>query len=227
LRQLAQVKAAKTAAAAAVLLLSCCHSHSLVKRAMHGTRMMGWQEIRQFYGREVVNLRNEGRWVFLNTLFSVSEAVMYMQVRVMGWGGGAGWVYAPAGNAAQLQCCTVCHTFGTMCLGSLGSARLLLAAHVLPAVMQGEHSASPVALVETCRKLQSFLMPVLLDLALLPCCCCCCCCCVQLVDRLDQGAFSSGAPGQLTYQGLYRLVSKALYRAHVEGKLKREIIQVG
>jgi hypothetical protein len=31
----------------------------------------------------------------------------------------------------------------------------------------------------------------------------------------------------MTYQGLYRLVSKALYRAHVEGKLKREIIQVG
>jgi hypothetical protein len=129
--------------------------NSLVKRAMHGTRMMTWQEIRQvssrlyqlrqyryvrstarwrslslsdsqdlvqcyqlccptaqagsvaanifcflpylfsswcaaaaaaaallvqFYGREVVNLRNEGRWVFLNTLFSVSEAVMYMQV---------------------------------------------------------------------------------------------------------------------------------------------------
>jgi hypothetical protein len=49
---------------------------------------------------------------------------------------------------------------------------------------------------------------------------------LQLVDRLDQGAFSSGAPGQLTYQGLYKLVSKALYRAHVEGKLKREIIQV-
>jgi hypothetical protein len=53
---------------------------SLVKRAMHGTRMMSWQEIRDAYGREVVNLRNEGRWVFLNTLFSVSEAVMYMQV---------------------------------------------------------------------------------------------------------------------------------------------------
>lgn len=50
---------------------------------------------------------------------------------------------------------------------------------------------------------------------------------VQLVDRLDQGAFSSAAPGQLTYQGLYKLVAKALYRAHVEGKLKREIIQVG
>ena len=26
---------------------------SLVKRAMHGTRMMGWTEIRQSYGREV------------------------------------------------------------------------------------------------------------------------------------------------------------------------------
>jgi hypothetical protein len=27
-------------------------------------------------------------------------------------------------------------------------------------------------------------------------------------------------------QGLYRLVAKALYRTHVEGKLKGEIIQV-
>ena len=61
------------------------NANSLVKRAMHGTRMLSWQEIRDAYGREVVNLRNEGRWVFLNTLFSVSEAVMYMQV-------GGGWV---------------------------------------------------------------------------------------------------------------------------------------
>lgn len=30
----------------------------------------------------------------------------------------------------------------------------------------------------------------------------------------------------MSYQGLYKLVSKALYRTHVEGKLKREIIQV-
>eukprot|EP00798_Chlamydomonas_sp_ICE-L_P002059 gene2059-18237_t len=52
----------------------------LVKRAMHGTRMLGWQDIRALYGRETVNLRNEGRWMFLNTLFSVSEAVMYMQL---------------------------------------------------------------------------------------------------------------------------------------------------
>ena len=31
----------------------------------------------------------------------------------------------------------------------------------------------------------------------------------------------------MTYQGLYRLVAKALYRTHVEGRLKAEIIQVG
>lgn len=47
---------------------------------MHGTRMQSWSQIRDQYGRELVNLRNESRWVFLNTLFSVSEAVMYMQV---------------------------------------------------------------------------------------------------------------------------------------------------
>jgi 5' nucleotidase family len=51
-----------------------------VKRAMHGTRMLSWAEIRRTYGRDLVSLRNEGRWQFLNTLFSVSEAVMYMQV---------------------------------------------------------------------------------------------------------------------------------------------------
>lgn len=96
----------------------------LVKRAMHGTHMLSWQEIRESYGREIVNLRNESRWVFLNTLFSVSEAVMYM----------------------------------------------------------------------------------------------------QLVDRLDQGAFQVGV-GSMGYPALYQLVSKALYRTHVEGKLKAEIIQ--
>ncbi|MEW5300941.1 MAG: hypothetical protein WDW36_003832 [Sanguina aurantia] len=97
----------------------------LVKRAMHGTRMLSWSEIRELYGREVVNLRNEGRWVFLNTLFSVSEAVMYM----------------------------------------------------------------------------------------------------QLVDRLDEGKFVSSGSA-VSYQQLYGLVAKALYRTHVEGKLKSEIIQV-
>jgi hypothetical protein len=50
---------------------------------MHGTRMLTWQEIRQQYRREKVELRNESRWVFLNTLFSVSEAVIYMQVSAL------------------------------------------------------------------------------------------------------------------------------------------------
>lgn len=51
-----------------------------VKRSMHGTRMMSTGEIHEVYGRELVILRNETRWTFLNTLFSVSEAVMYAQV---------------------------------------------------------------------------------------------------------------------------------------------------
>ena len=55
----------------------CCR---YVKRAMHGTRLLSWQELRETYGRELVNLRNEARYGFLNTLFSVSEAVMYCQV---------------------------------------------------------------------------------------------------------------------------------------------------
>lgn len=95
-----------------------------VKRAMHGTRMLSWSEIRTTYGRELVNLRNESRWQFLNTLFSVSEAVMYM----------------------------------------------------------------------------------------------------QMVERLDQGA-SLGPGVPQTYPALHALVGKALFRTHVEGKLKAEIIQ--
>ncbi len=41
----------------------------------------------------------------------------------------------------------------------------------------------------------------------------------QMVDRMDQGLL----PAQVvpnTYDALWRLVSKALYRTHVEGKLK-------
>lgn len=34
----------------------------------------------EVYGRELVDLRKETRWEFLNTLFSVSEAVAYMEV---------------------------------------------------------------------------------------------------------------------------------------------------
>nr|GLL24948.1 5'-nucleotidase domain-containing protein 4-like [Ipomoea trifida]GMC82341.1 5'-nucleotidase domain-containing protein 4 isoform X1 [Ipomoea batatas]GME01557.1 5'-nucleotidase domain-containing protein 4 isoform X1 [Ipomoea batatas] len=51
-----------------------------VKRAMHGTSMLSTREMSEIYGRELVDLRKESRWVFLNTLFSVSEAVAYMQM---------------------------------------------------------------------------------------------------------------------------------------------------
>ncbi|KAL6193526.1 hypothetical protein ACLB2K_034610 [Fragaria x ananassa] len=50
-----------------------------VKRAMHGTTMLSNRAVREMYGRELVDLRKESRWEFLNTLFSVSEAVAYMQ----------------------------------------------------------------------------------------------------------------------------------------------------
>ncbi|KAG5555412.1 hypothetical protein RHGRI_012825 [Rhododendron griersonianum] len=86
-----------------------------VQRAMHGTRMLSnravsskvydstrnlhflniWNFVApvvifswcvllptyesEMYGRELVDLRKENRWEFLNTLFSVSEAVAYMQ----------------------------------------------------------------------------------------------------------------------------------------------------
>ncbi|KAK2969677.1 hypothetical protein RJ640_025854 [Escallonia rubra] len=50
-----------------------------VKRAMHGTKMLSTQAVSEMYGRELVDLRKESRWEFLNTLFSVSEAVAYMQ----------------------------------------------------------------------------------------------------------------------------------------------------
>eukprot|EP00898_Chlorokybus_atmophyticus_P002924 jgi/Chlat1/3632/Chrsp237S03610 len=94
-----------------------------VKRAMHGTHMLSHRSISEVYGRELVDLRNEGRWLFLNTLFSVSEAVMYM----------------------------------------------------------------------------------------------------QMVERLDEGALPSDI-ASLSYKGLYNLVAKALFRAHVEGNLKAEIM---
>ncbi|XP_019157538.1 PREDICTED: uncharacterized protein LOC109154129 [Ipomoea nil] len=50
-----------------------------VKRAMHGISMLSTREVSEIYGRELVDLRKESRWLFLNTLFSVSEAVAYMQ----------------------------------------------------------------------------------------------------------------------------------------------------
>lgn len=94
-----------------------------IKRAMHGTQMLSTQAVSEMYGRELVDLRNESRWEFLNTLFSVSEAVAYM----------------------------------------------------------------------------------------------------QMVDRLDDGTIAAEV-GPLDYKGLYKAVGKALFRAHVEGQLKSEIM---
>ncbi|KAJ1439991.1 HAD-superfamily hydrolase, subfamily IG, 5-nucleotidase [Sesbania bispinosa] len=94
-----------------------------VKRAMHGTKMLSTRAVSEMYGRELVDLRQESRWEFLNTLFSVSEAVAYM----------------------------------------------------------------------------------------------------QMVDRLDDGDIPSDL-GSFDYKGLYKAVGKALFRAHVEGRLKSEIM---
>lgn len=50
-----------------------------VKRAAHGTRMLDFDEQRRAYSRTRVDL-SENRWVFLNTLFSLSEGCMYAQL---------------------------------------------------------------------------------------------------------------------------------------------------
>ncbi|MFZ1375779.1 MAG: HAD-IG family 5'-nucleotidase [Geothrix sp.] len=49
-----------------------------VKRAMHGTRMLEFGEQRDAYAQTLVDL-SESRWVFLNTLFSLSEGCLYAQ----------------------------------------------------------------------------------------------------------------------------------------------------
>jgi len=50
-----------------------------VKKAMHGTRVLSFGEQRAAYARTMVNL-SDPRWVFLNTLFSLSEGCMYAQL---------------------------------------------------------------------------------------------------------------------------------------------------
>ena len=49
-----------------------------VKRAMHGTRMLDFTAQREAYAQTLVDL-SEPRWVFLNTLFSLSEGCLYAQ----------------------------------------------------------------------------------------------------------------------------------------------------
>jgi HAD superfamily 5'-nucleotidase-like hydrolase len=50
-----------------------------VKKALHGTRPMDFEAQRNEYARTIIDL-SERRWVFLNTLFSLSEACLYAQV---------------------------------------------------------------------------------------------------------------------------------------------------
>jgi 5'-nucleotidase len=50
-----------------------------VTRACHGTILVEFERQRQIYGRTLVYL-SEDRYVFLNTLFSLSEACMYAQL---------------------------------------------------------------------------------------------------------------------------------------------------
>lgn len=66
-----------------------------VKAAMHGTRMLGFRETRQAYARTLIDL-GDPRYVFLNTLFSISEACIYAQlVDLVDRGGLEGtWKYA-------------------------------------------------------------------------------------------------------------------------------------
>lgn len=50
-----------------------------VKRAYHGTRLLDFDVQRRAYARTLVDLGSP-RWRFLNTLFSISEACLYMQL---------------------------------------------------------------------------------------------------------------------------------------------------
>jgi len=50
-----------------------------IKRAYHGTRPLGFDEQRKVYSRTMIDLA-EPRWVFMNTLFSLSEGCMYLQM---------------------------------------------------------------------------------------------------------------------------------------------------
>ncbi|NDD92345.1 HAD family hydrolase, partial [bacterium] len=50
-----------------------------VKRALHGTKLLEFDDLRTAYERTIVDL-NETRWIFLNTFFSLSEGCFYAQL---------------------------------------------------------------------------------------------------------------------------------------------------
>jgi 5'-nucleotidase len=49
-----------------------------IKQALHGTQPLGFEAQREKYSRTIVDL-SDRRWVFLNTLFSLSEGCFYAQ----------------------------------------------------------------------------------------------------------------------------------------------------
>ena len=49
-----------------------------VKKATHGTRDLPYEEMKEIYARELVDLAEPG-WRFLNTLFALSEACLFAQ----------------------------------------------------------------------------------------------------------------------------------------------------
>lgn len=50
-----------------------------VRQACHGTRMLSFEERREIYSNAPLDLGSR-RWMFMNTLFSLSEACLYMQL---------------------------------------------------------------------------------------------------------------------------------------------------
>ena len=50
-----------------------------VKTAFHGTRPLAFEAMREAYARTIVDL-HDPRWRFMNTLFSISEAGIYLQL---------------------------------------------------------------------------------------------------------------------------------------------------
>lgn len=50
-----------------------------VKHAYHGSKVLSFEEQRRTYSRTIIDLA-EKRWIFLNTLFSLSEGCMYAQL---------------------------------------------------------------------------------------------------------------------------------------------------
>ena len=193
-----------------------------VKRAMHGTHMMSWQELREAYGRDLVSLRNEARYNFLNTLFSVSEACMYMQVTTPS---------PPHPSCPQrtylaqpflLMCTDMCYRSRRSCCLLIGTQSRTAKAGICSITTDTDPPRQRGTTQESQKPRASS------DISDMMCCLHVAhhiksspegCAAEQMVDRMDQGAIPMGVVTN-SYEALYKLISRALYRTHVEGKLK-------